>query len=82
MLSSAYLSLLLFLLAFLIPACDSSGLAFCMIHSAYKLDKQGDNSLFQMQEMLAYFHSMLFIHALSKYSVLIWVVFIYFHSNI
>ena len=31
--SSAYLRLLIFLLAFLIPVCDSSSLAFCMIYS-------------------------------------------------
>ena len=32
-----------FLLAILIPACASSSLAFLMMHSAYKLNKQGDN---------------------------------------
>jgi len=31
--SSAYLRLLIFLLAILIPACDSSSLAFCMMYS-------------------------------------------------
>ena len=41
--SSAYLRLLIFLLAVLIPACDSSSLAFHMMYSAYKLNKQGDN---------------------------------------
>ena len=41
--SSAYLRLLIFLLAILIPACESSTLAFCMIYSACKLNKQGDN---------------------------------------
>ena len=41
--SSAYLRLLLFLPAILIPACDSSSLSFYMIYSAYKLNKQGDN---------------------------------------
>ena len=40
--SSAYL-LLIFLLAILIPACDSSSLAFHMMYSAYKLNKKGDN---------------------------------------
>ena len=29
--------------AILIPACASSGLAFHMIYSAYKLNKQSDN---------------------------------------
>ena len=37
---SAYLRLLIFLLAILIPACDSSSPEFHMIYSAYK---QGDN---------------------------------------
>ena len=41
--SSAYLRLLIFLLAILIPACASSSSAFLMIYSAYKLNKQGDN---------------------------------------
>ena len=35
--------LLIFLLAILIPACASSGPAFLMMYSAYKLNKQGDN---------------------------------------
>ena len=43
MVSSAYLRLLIFLLALLIPAFDSSSLAFHMMYSAYKLNKQGDN---------------------------------------
>ena len=41
--SSAYLRWLLFLSAILIPACASSSLAFLMMYSAYKLNKQGDN---------------------------------------
>ena len=41
--SSAYLRLLVFLLAILIPACASSRPAFCMMHFVYKLNKQGDN---------------------------------------
>ena len=41
--SSVYLSLLIFLLAILIPACASSSPAFLMMYSAYKLNKQGDN---------------------------------------
>ena len=41
--SSAYLSILIFLLVILIPACASSSLAFCKIYFAYKLNKQGDN---------------------------------------
>ena len=41
--SSAYLRLLMFLLAILIPACASSSPAFLMMYSAYKLNKQSDN---------------------------------------
>ena len=37
--SSAYLGLLIFLLAILIPACTSSSLAFHMMYSAYTLNK-------------------------------------------
>ena len=42
--SSAYLRLLIFLPAILIPACASSGLAFRMMYSAYKLNKQGEDT--------------------------------------
>ena len=42
-LSSAYLRLLIFLPAILIPAYASSSPAFHMMHSEYKLNKQGDN---------------------------------------
>ena len=42
--SSAYVSLLIFLPAILVPGCDSSSLAFPMMYSAYKLNKQGDNT--------------------------------------
>ena len=41
--SSAYLRLLIFLLAVMIPAFASSTLMFLMMYSAYKLKKQGDN---------------------------------------
>ena len=41
--SSAYLSLLIFLPAILISACASSSPVFLMMYSAYKLNKQGDN---------------------------------------
>ena len=40
--SSAYLRLLIFLSAILIPACASFSLTFCIMYSAYKLNKQGD----------------------------------------
>ena len=42
--SSAYMRLLIFLLAILIPACDSSRLAFHK-YAVFKLNKQGDNIL-------------------------------------
>ena len=35
----------MFLPAMLIPGCDSSSLVFCMMYSAYKLNKQGDIAL-------------------------------------
>ena len=41
--SSAYLRLLIFLPADLIPACASSSPAFLIMYSTYKLNKQGDN---------------------------------------
>ena len=41
--SSAYLWLLIFLPAILIPAYASSSPAFFMMYYAYKLNKQGDN---------------------------------------
>ena len=41
--SSAYLRLLIFLPEILIPACASFSLAFLMMYSAYKLNRQGDN---------------------------------------
>ena len=41
--SSAYLRLLIFLPAILIPAYASSSPVFLMTYSAYKLNKQGDN---------------------------------------
>ena len=36
---SAYLRLLIFLLAILIPACGLSSLPFCLMYTAYKLSK-------------------------------------------
>ena len=36
-------SVLIFLLAILIPACASSSPVFLMMYSAYQLNKQGDN---------------------------------------
>ena len=42
--SSAYLRLSIFLPAILIPAWDSSSLAFRLMYSAQKLNRQGDNT--------------------------------------
>ena len=44
MVSSAYMRLLIFLPAVMIPACASSSPAFCTMYSAYKLSNQGDNT--------------------------------------
>ena len=41
--SSAYLRLLIFVSAILIPACASSSPAFLLMYSTHKLNKQGDN---------------------------------------
>ena len=41
--TEACLRLLIFLSAILIPACVSSNPAFCVMYSAYKINKQGDN---------------------------------------
>ena len=41
--SAAYLKLLIFLLAILIPACASSSLIFHLMYSAYRLNKQRNN---------------------------------------
>jgi len=41
--SSAYLRLLVFLPAILIPVCASSGPSFLMMYCSYNLNKQGDN---------------------------------------
>ena len=46
--SSAYLKLLIFLPAILVPACDSYSLAFHVMYSAYKLNKLLDNTQAKM----------------------------------
>ena len=58
--SFAYLRLLIFLLAILILACESSSPAFHMMYSAYELNKQGDNTqpgstLFQFWTSLLFY---------------------------
>ena len=60
--SSTYLRLLIFLLAILIPACDSSSPAFCMMYSAYSLNKQDDN--IQPYILLSQFGTSLFVPCL------------------
>ena len=58
--SSAYLRLLIFLLAVLIPACASSSPGFLMMCSAEKLNKQGDN--IQPDVLLFLFGTRLLFH--------------------
>ena len=50
--SSAYLRLLIFLLAILVLACASSSPAFRMMYSAYKLNKQVETLLCQQKVRL------------------------------
>ena len=58
--SSAYLRLLIFLPAILIPACASSSPTFLMIYSACKLNKQVDN--IQPDILLSQFGASLLFH--------------------
>ena len=51
--SSAYLRLLIFLLAILISACASSSIAFCMMYSAYKLNSKV--TIYNLYVLLSYF---------------------------
>ena len=46
--SSACLRFLIFLLAILIPACNSSSLAFLMMYSIFKLNKQPCHTTFSI----------------------------------
>ena len=59
--SSAYLRLLTFLLAILIPACASSSPAFLMMYSAYKLNKRADN-IYSLDVLLFLFGTSLLFH--------------------
>ena len=54
---SAYLRLLIFLPAILIPACASSSTAFLVMYSAYKLNKQGDNIYTSLMYSFSYLES-------------------------
>jgi len=56
--SSAYLRLLIFLRAILIPACAPSSPVFLMMYSAYKLNKQGDS----LDILLSHFGTHLLFH--------------------
>ena len=58
--SSAYLKLLIFLLAILIPACASCSPAFLMMYSEYKLNKQGDS--IQLDVLLSLFGTSVLFH--------------------
>ena len=61
MVSPTYLRLLIFLPIILIPACVSPSLAFHMIYSACKLNKQGDNiKLWHI--LLSWFRTSLLFH--------------------
>ncbi|CAI9177858.1 unnamed protein product [Rangifer tarandus platyrhynchus] len=51
--SSAYLRLLIFFQAVLIPACASSSLASHMMYSVYKLNKQGE--IYSLDVLLSQF---------------------------
>ena len=60
--SSAYLRSLIFLLTILISACTSSSLAFRMMYSAYKLNKQSDNIQLWHNILLSQFGISLLFH--------------------
>ena len=58
--SSAYLRLLIFLLAILISACASSSPTFYMMYSTYKLNKQGHNN--SLDVLFSQFWTSVLIH--------------------
>ena len=58
--SSAYLRLLIFLPATLLPTCPSSSPAFFVMYYAYKLNKQGDSK--QPDIFLSKFETRLLFH--------------------
>ena len=58
--SSAYLTLLIFLLVILIPACASSSPAFLMMYSAYKLNKRV--TVYSLEVLLSWFGTSLLFH--------------------
>ena len=70
-LSSAYLRLLIFLPAILIPACASSRPGFHVTYSAFKLNKQGD--IYSLDVLLFLFGtSLLFLMSSSNCCFLTW----------
>ena len=60
MVSCVYLRLLLFLPAILISACVSSSSEFCMMYSAYNLNKQG--TVYSLDVLLSQFWTSPFFH--------------------
>ena len=64
--SSAYLRLLIFLPAILVPACASSSLAFLMMYSSYKLNKQV--TIYSLDVLLSQFVTSLLFHVQFSYS--------------
>ena len=66
---SAYLRLLIFLPAILIPVCASSSLVYLMLYSAYKLNKQG--SIYSLDVLLSQFGISLLFHVQSNCCFLI-----------
>ena len=63
--SPAYLRLLIFLPAILIPACATSSLVFHKMYSAYKLNKQGDN-FYSLDDLLSQSGISLLFHVQSS----------------
>jgi len=62
--SSVYLMLWIFFSAVLIPACVSSSLAFLMMYSAHKLNKQGDLLIYCLEILISQFGTNLLFHVL------------------
>ena len=76
---SAYLRLLIFLQAVFIPACDSLSLAFCMMYSACKLNKQGDNMQPGYTPFLSWNHSVVLCPVLTVAS---WPAYIFLRRQV
>ena len=63
--SSGYLRLLVFLPAILSLAYASSNLAFHMMYSAYKLNKQGDDTIYSLEVLLSQFGTIVYVQFMS-----------------